>query len=77
MEMVADEVCKVRGIEGVRVVDPIVFPFALGAHYQGAVCAVAEQVSAARLIWFEGKVGKKADVRCRWRMWLLGMLDGV
>jgi choline dehydrogenase-like flavoprotein len=43
---VVDEVCKVKGSEGLRVVDSSVFPFALGAQYQAAVCAVAEQVSA-------------------------------
>jgi choline dehydrogenase-like flavoprotein len=36
------EVCKVRGIEGVRVVSSSAFLFALGAHFQAAVCAVAE-----------------------------------
>ena len=41
-EGVVDEVSKVRGVGGVRVVDSSVFPFALGAHYQAAVCAVAE-----------------------------------
>jgi choline dehydrogenase-like flavoprotein len=46
MGTVVDEVCKVRGVEGVRVVDSSVFPFALGAHYQAAACAFAEHVSA-------------------------------
>jgi choline dehydrogenase len=46
MGTVVDEVCKVKGVEGLRVVDSSVFPFVLGAHYQAVVCAVAEQVSA-------------------------------
>jgi choline dehydrogenase-like flavoprotein len=57
MGTVVDKACRVRGIEGVRVVDSSVFPSALGAHYQAAVCAVAEQVSAG-LIWFKGTGGK-------------------
>jgi choline dehydrogenase-like flavoprotein len=46
MRTVVDGVCKISGIEGVRVVDSSVFLFALGAHYQAAVCAFAGQVSA-------------------------------
>ena len=46
MRTVVDGVCKISGIEGVRVVDSSMFLFALGAHYQAAVCAFAGQVSA-------------------------------
>ena len=37
--------CRTKGVEGLRVVDVSVFPFALGCHYQAAVYAVAELVS--------------------------------
>ena len=45
MGSVVDTECRVKGVEGLRVVDASVFPFPMGAHYQAIVYAVAEQVS--------------------------------
>jgi choline dehydrogenase-like flavoprotein len=44
MGTVVDTECKVKGIEGLRVIDSSVIPFPLGAHYQATVYAMAEQV---------------------------------
>lgn len=44
MGSVVDGECRVLGTQGLRVVDASVFPFPIGAHYQAAVYAVAEQV---------------------------------
>jgi choline dehydrogenase-like flavoprotein len=44
MGSVVDSECRVKGLEGVRVVDASIFPNPLGAHYQAAVYAVAEMV---------------------------------
>lgn len=41
---VVDQKCRVKGIEGLRVIDASVFPFLIGAHDQAVVYAVAEQV---------------------------------
>ena len=46
MAAVVDTEYRVKGMEGLRAVDGIVFPMPLGAHYQAAVSAVAEQVCA-------------------------------
>lgn len=45
MGKVVDTECKVRGVQGLRVVDASVIPFAIGAHYQAIVYAIAERVS--------------------------------
>jgi choline dehydrogenase-like flavoprotein len=45
MGTVVDAECRVRGVEGLRVVDASVFPMPLGAHYQAATYALAEQVA--------------------------------
>ncbi|KAH7411254.1 GMC oxidoreductase-domain-containing protein [Cadophora sp. MPI-SDFR-AT-0126] len=44
---VVDTECRVLGFRGLRVVDASVFPFPIRAHYQAAVCGVAEQMSFA------------------------------
>jgi choline dehydrogenase-like flavoprotein len=49
MGSVVDAECRLKGIEGLRVVDASVFPFPIAAHYQAAVYAVAEQVSSGFL----------------------------
>ena len=45
MGTVVDAECRTRGVEGLRVVDASVFPLPLGAHYQAATYALAEQVA--------------------------------
>ncbi|KAI8669490.1 GMC-OxRdtase-N domain-containing protein [Fusarium keratoplasticum] len=45
MGTVVDAECRVKGVEGLRVVDASVFPMPLGAHYQAATYALAEQVA--------------------------------
>ncbi|KAM0432315.1 hypothetical protein ACHAPT_004855 [Fusarium lateritium] len=45
MGSVVDAECRVKGVEGLRVVDASVFPMPLGAHYQAATYALAEQVA--------------------------------
>ncbi|CZR66971.1 related to choline dehydrogenase and related flavoproteins [Phialocephala subalpina] len=49
MGSVVDTECRVKGLKGVRVVDASIFPAPLGAHYQAAVYALAEQM-AQRII---------------------------
>ena len=44
MGTVVDSECRVLGVRGLRVIDASIFPFPIGAHYQAAVYAVAEQV---------------------------------
>lgn len=44
MGSVVNSECEVMGIEKLRVVDASVIPIPLGAHYQAAVYALAEQV---------------------------------
>jgi choline dehydrogenase-like flavoprotein len=46
MGTVVDTECRVKGIERLRVIDASIFPMPIGAHYQAAVYAVAEQVRA-------------------------------
>jgi choline dehydrogenase-like flavoprotein len=46
MGSAVDSECRVKGIEGLRVVDASVLPFPIAAHYQAAVYVVAEQVSS-------------------------------
>lgn len=48
MGSVVDTECRVKGLQGLRVVDASVFPIPVGAHYQAIVYAVAEQVSSLR-----------------------------
>ncbi|RMJ19259.1 hypothetical protein CDV36_001102 [Fusarium kuroshium] len=45
MGTVVDAECRVRGVEGLRVVDASVFPMPLGAHYQAATYALAGQMA--------------------------------
>lgn len=45
MGNVVDAECRVKGVEGLRVVDASVFPMPLGAHYQAATYALAEQIA--------------------------------
>ena len=45
MGSVVDTECRVKGLQKLRVIDASVFPMPIGAHYQAAVYAVAEQVS--------------------------------
>jgi choline dehydrogenase-like flavoprotein len=45
MGSVVDVECKVKGMQALRVVDASVIPFAIGAHYQAIVYAIAEQVA--------------------------------
>lgn len=45
MGNVVDTECRVKGIEGLRVIDSSVIPLPLCGHYQAAVYAMAEQVS--------------------------------
>ncbi|RSL73582.1 hypothetical protein CEP53_000666 [Fusarium sp. AF-6] len=45
MGTVVDAECRVKGVEGLRVVDASVFPMPLGAHYQAATYALAEQMA--------------------------------
>ncbi|KUJ17157.1 alcohol oxidase [Mollisia scopiformis] len=45
MGSVVDTECRVKGLEGLRVMDASVFPAPLGAHYQAAVYALAEQMA--------------------------------
>lgn len=45
MGTVVDAECRVKGVEGLRVIDASVFPMPLGAHYQAATYALAEQVA--------------------------------
>lgn len=45
MGTVVDAECRVKGVEGLRVVDASIFPMPLGAHYQAATYALAEQVA--------------------------------
>jgi hypothetical protein len=51
MGTVVDTECRVKGTEGLRVIDVSVFPMPIRAHYQAAVCTVAEQVCATRNSW--------------------------
>lgn len=46
MGTVVDTECRVKGVEGLRVIDASVFPFPPAAHFQAIVYAVAEQVSS-------------------------------
>jgi choline dehydrogenase-like flavoprotein len=46
MGTMVDTECRVKDIEGLRVIDASVFPTPIGAHYQAAVYDVAEQVCA-------------------------------
>lgn len=43
MGKVVDASCKVKGVEGLRVVDASVIPVPLAAHYQVPVFALAEK----------------------------------
>ncbi|CZR63321.1 related to alcohol oxidase [Phialocephala subalpina] len=43
MGAVVDTECRVKGVDGLRVIDASVFPFPIAAHYQAIVYAVAEQ----------------------------------
>lgn len=45
MGSVVDTECRVKGINGLRVIDSSVIPLPLCGHYQAAVYAMAEQVS--------------------------------
>lgn len=45
MGKVVDAEFRVRGVEGLRVVDASVFPVALGSHIQAAVYALAERAA--------------------------------
>lgn len=44
MGSVVDSECRVKGVHCLRGIDASIFPNPLGAHYQAAVYAVAEQV---------------------------------
>jgi choline dehydrogenase-like flavoprotein len=66
MGTVVDSECRVKGLEGVRVVDASIFPNPLGAHYQAAVYAIAEMVCGDLLAHSEN-----ANCGHRWQMLLL------
>lgn len=44
MGTVVDTECRVKGVDGLRVIDSSVIPLPLCAHYQASVYALAEQV---------------------------------
>lgn len=71
MGSVVDAECRVKGIEGLRVVDASVFPFPIAAHYQATVYAVAEQVSSI----FPLCPDKHLLTETRWRKLLLMSID--
>ncbi|KAE8452657.1 hypothetical protein EG329_013916 [Mollisiaceae sp. DMI_Dod_QoI] len=45
MGKVVDTECRVKGVEGLRVVDASIFPAPLSAHFQAPVYALAEQMA--------------------------------
>jgi choline dehydrogenase-like flavoprotein len=45
MGRVVDTECKVKGLQGLRVIDASILPFPMGSHYQAVVYGLAEQVS--------------------------------
>jgi choline dehydrogenase-like flavoprotein len=52
MGNVVDTECKVKGLQGLRVVDASIFPFPLASHYQAVVYALAEQASNSILPFY-------------------------
>jgi hypothetical protein len=70
MGRVVDTECKVKGVQGLRVVDASVLPFPMASHYQAVVYALAEQVSGSFLF-----LGFTNDI-VRWLMPLHFHLNG-
>jgi choline dehydrogenase-like flavoprotein len=65
MGSVVDTECKVKGIQGLRVVDASILPFPMASHYQAVVYALAEQVSNSSIPFDWNnlpRISKMADV---------------
>jgi choline dehydrogenase-like flavoprotein len=63
MGAVVDTECKVKGIQGLRVVDASILPFPMASHYQAVVYALAEHVSSSIIPFLDF-----TNQTVRWRM---------